>query len=382
VRPSSRRAPLLLAVAALALAPAAAGAQELDQSQEYWDNHFRISSSVTAWQVFESALTGSLTSVDLYLAYGCSTPAPHMCGPGHPSDLTVEIVETSSGVPTDVVLASATVPWSSASQWLAWISVPFASPIPVTSGTVLGIRLSSTGAGDPLSFQWGWPWGSGDPYPGTGLYHDSDPGDGLDDPTPVDPPADATFRTYVSAEFCGNGVEEAPEECDDANAVGGDGCSAECQDELCGDGVVTGAEACDDGGTIAGDGCSPTCAFEPAAAACRSVIAKSGSRYAAVRLKALLKCKSLLAAGKTLSVDDPAECASETGAAKSIAKAALQARSGIADGRNPKCTDTLVGALDACAETVDGLIDAVATSGCLLATHDTAVDELLEAYGY
>jgi len=60
---------------------------------------------------------------------------------------------------------------------------------------------------------------------------------------------------------CGNGVLEAPEQCDDGNTVSGDGCSSLCQIEtnyicpspgkpcldiaVCGDGVLTPDEACD-----------------------------------------------------------------------------------------------------------------------------------------
>ncbi|MCB9596011.1 MAG: DUF4215 domain-containing protein [Sandaracinaceae bacterium] len=65
---------------------------------------------------------------------------------------------------------------------------------------------------------------------------------------------------------CGNGVLEATEgeECDDANATDGDGCSAVCRVESCGDGIVQAGrgEACDDGGNGDGDGCSDACELE------------------------------------------------------------------------------------------------------------------------
>jgi cysteine-rich repeat protein len=180
----------------------------------------------------------------------------------------------------------------------------------------------------------------------------------------------------------GNGFEEDGEQCDDGNTAAGDGCSATCTDEVCGDGAVIAPEACDDGNAVAGDGCSATCTVEDAVFPCRAAIARGGSKYAAVRLAAVLKCRDLLAAGKTLSVDDPAQCASETGAAKRIAKAAAQARKAIADGKQPKCTDALVAPLDACAETVDGLIGTGGAPGCLLERHDAAVEDLLGRYGY
>jgi cysteine-rich repeat protein len=58
---------------------------------------------------------------------------------------------------------------------------------------------------------------------------------------------------------CGNGVIEAPEQCDDGNATSGDGCDANCTTTGCGNGIVTGAEACDDGDATSGDGCDANC---------------------------------------------------------------------------------------------------------------------------
>jgi cysteine-rich repeat protein len=374
----SFRLALVLFTTALGLAPAASTAQVLDQSQEVVSGSLFISSSTAAWQVFKSGLTGQLSSVDLQLALNCIMP-PCMIDSG---DLTVEIVETSADVPTSIVLGSGTVPSSAASSSFAWISVPIASAgIPVTNGTVLGIRVSSTGSNAPMTNQWLWAVATTDVYAGTSFFYDLNPSDGLDDPAAVGA-TDGTFRTYVTTEVCGNGIEEGDEECDDSNTVAGDGCSAECVEEFCGDGIRTGAEECDDTNATAGDGCSATCTLEPAAVACRSAIAKGSSKYVTVRLNALLKCKNLLAAGKTLSVADPAQCESETGAAKAIGKAAAALRKGLASGKQPKCTDALVGVLYACAETVDGMIDGAGTSGCLLTTHAAAVDELLEQYGY
>jgi cysteine-rich repeat protein len=69
-----------------------------------------------------------------------------------------------------------------------------------------------------------------------------------------------------------------PEQCDDANLEGGDGCSATCKIEIgskcegspsvcspttCGDSMREGAETCDDGNSLPFDGCSGTCQGEP-----------------------------------------------------------------------------------------------------------------------
>jgi fibro-slime domain-containing protein len=79
---------------------------------------------------------------------------------------------------------------------------------------------------------------------------------------------------------CGDGVlRSGVEACDDGNASGGDGCSADCtsiesgwtcatagqpctRQPVCGNGLVDSNEACDDRNTTAGDGCGATCAVE------------------------------------------------------------------------------------------------------------------------
>jgi cysteine-rich repeat protein len=67
----------------------------------------------------------------------------------------------------------------------------------------------------------------------------------------------------ANASNCGNGTIDAGEECDDGNAVGGDGCSVVCRFEVCGNGYVDVGESCDDGNTVSGDGCSDVCIREP-----------------------------------------------------------------------------------------------------------------------
>ncbi|HEX8437265.1 DUF4215 domain-containing protein [Archangium sp.] len=79
------------------------------------------------------------------------------------------------------------------------------------------------------------------------------------------------------APVCGDGLIEAGEACDDANAVSGDGCSGTCAIEPgfscfdapsicntgCGDGTLGEGEQCDDGNSTGGDGCSAICTVEP-----------------------------------------------------------------------------------------------------------------------
>jgi len=80
----------------------------------------------------------------------------------------------------------------------------------------------------------------------------------LDDSVKLD--AGAVFGFVDTS--CGNGTREGAEECDDGNAVDGDGCDSTCVITGCGNGVVTSGEACDDGNLLTGDGCSPACAVE------------------------------------------------------------------------------------------------------------------------
>ena len=64
------------------------------------------------------------------------------------------------------------------------------------------------------------------------------------------------------ASLCGDGRTSAVEECDDGNAVSGDGCDENCTTTGCGNGIVTAGEECDDGGESSG--CDADCT----AAAC------------------------------------------------------------------------------------------------------------------
>ena len=75
---------------------------------------------------------------------------------------------------------------------------------------------------------------------------------------------DYSLSYATETAICGNSTLELGEECDDGNAVGGDGCSPFCTTEGCGNGIidVDAGEWCDDGNTTAGDGCGATCQLE------------------------------------------------------------------------------------------------------------------------
>jgi cysteine-rich repeat protein len=67
---------------------------------------------------------------------------------------------------------------------------------------------------------------------------------------------------YPTVAFCGNGVVEAGEECDDGDRESCDGCDRDCSIPRCGNGVACGNESCDDGNVASGDGCDAVCIAE------------------------------------------------------------------------------------------------------------------------
>jgi cysteine-rich repeat protein len=72
--------------------------------------------------------------------------------------------------------------------------------------------------------------------------------------------------THPGGSVCGNGILEAGEQCDDGNLINGDGCSSVCTTEVtapvCGNGILQAGEQCDDGNLTNGDGCSAVCTIE------------------------------------------------------------------------------------------------------------------------
>jgi cysteine-rich repeat protein len=63
--------------------------------------------------------------------------------------------------------------------------------------------------------------------------------------------------------YCGDGLKNGPEACDDANTNNTDNCLNSCQwNASCGDGVTQAfaGESCDDGNTSNADSCLNSCA--------------------------------------------------------------------------------------------------------------------------
>ncbi len=86
---------------------------------------------------------------------------------------------------------------------------------------------------------------------------------------------DAACRPDCRTPYCGDGVVDTGEECDDGNRVTDDGCSNICRLPACGDGVLQGDEVCDDGdgnSDTEPDACRTTCV----PAACGDLVVDDG----------------------------------------------------------------------------------------------------------
>jgi hypothetical protein len=206
-----RRRLLLVVVAVLgllALAPAGAGAQTLDQEQPSFDADRSIQgpatgSPISRAQTFTAGLSGALDQVDLPLVQNTFPPPD---GP-----LTVEIRNVDqSGAPGTDVLASADVPAGDVPPGpgpLAFVAVEFASPAAVAADGQYAI-VAHTGGSD------GYRWGvaQDNPYArGLAFTSDSPPStwgplsSGLDD---------FAFRTYVGpSDGDGDGVPDDEDNC-------------------------------------------------------------------------------------------------------------------------------------------------------------------------
>ena len=147
------------------------------------------------------------------------------------------------------------------------ITLVFAALVALSCGGNPEVNNSNTGGAGALGGSGGLS-GSGGSGGGIVVDSGSDASGGADGCSDCD-----------AAPVCGDGVIEAPELCDDGNAMPGDGCSGVCAIEpgyscltpgqpcvpvaaVCGDGLISGSEACDDGNATPGDGCSATCNVE------------------------------------------------------------------------------------------------------------------------
>ena len=67
-------------------------------------------------------------------------------------------------------------------------------------------------------------------------------------------------KSDCTLNVCGDGVVRTGiEQCDDGDRVNGDGCDSNCKPTGCGNGIATAGEECDDGNGFEGDGCDSNC---------------------------------------------------------------------------------------------------------------------------
>src|SRR5258705_610793 len=103
--------------------------------------------------------------------------------------------------------------------------------------------------------------------------------------------------------WCGNGIVDPGEDCDDGNTVNGDACDNNCTAPRCGNGIVDPGEDCDDGNTADGDGCDSQCTVT-------AVYVKASNTDAADNFGTTI---ALSADGSTLAIGAPFEASSATG---------------------------------------------------------------------
>jgi HYR domain len=174
-------------IAALVSAFPASAAGTLDQSQssDSAGTECLCEPFTRLAQTFTAGRTGDLDRIDLLL-YRV----------GSPGDLTVQVRTASGGVPSEVVLATASVAAASVPD-AGWVSVPLSSPISSTAGRQYAIVLSAPGASSASPF-YGWGSALGDPYAGGDALTSVDSG-GSWNPLigPGDLRLDRAFNTYV-----------------------------------------------------------------------------------------------------------------------------------------------------------------------------------------
>ena len=146
---------------------------------------------------------------------------------------------------------------------------------------------------------------------------------------------------------CGDGSEDALEECDDGNNIDGDGCSSLCTVEArCGDSSINSdEETCDDGNTEDGDGCSGRCEIEEVQSKdqqkCIAAVQSTTVRLAVAQFKENERCLKS-APRSNWGFADMDQCTTSDDRRK-IAKAAdkiTEAQDGPAnDPSKSKCTD-------------------------------------------
>ena len=186
-----------IALGALGLAASSASADTLDQQQTDTSTNGYIvgpalGAAASSAETFTAGLSGGLDRADLFLSTFGANPVA----------VTVEIRDTSSGTPSNNVLASGSIPAASVgSAPGAFVPVAFSSPATVQAGTQYAI-VAYTGGSN--GYKW---WGAnGTPYGGGHGFSDShSPPTGW-----LTSPVTFAFRTYVNPAGSPSGSTSGP----------------------------------------------------------------------------------------------------------------------------------------------------------------------------
>ena len=129
-----------LALGACLLVPGAQAAEILDQQQPTEGSGWvGVTSTKSAGQTFTAGVTGSLSRISLMLGVNSAN-----------TDLTVQIYDTSGGLPTGSPLATTTIPRSSVNvvgpveDPLGWVNATFAAPPSIAAGHQYAIVLHTS----------------------------------------------------------------------------------------------------------------------------------------------------------------------------------------------------------------------------------------------
>lgn len=173
----------------LVFSQAARATVTLDQAQTTTSGvEVTVAGSHRAAQTFTAGISGSLEEVDVF-----------MFRVGNPGDLTVEIRDVSSGVPSGTVLGQGKAPQESVGETFSWIAIPLTIPAPVAAGTKYAITVSaSMAAGFPTAL-YAWNYVFGNPYPAGEAWLSLTGGSTWDLWNPAPGLTDTAFKTYVNA---------------------------------------------------------------------------------------------------------------------------------------------------------------------------------------
>lgn len=146
-----------------------------------------------------------------------------------------------------------------------------------------------------------------------------------------------------------------------------------------------GERPCFDGPSFGDIAPCPNCSFTDAKRACQATIGKVGLDLIKRRMQVMQRCRDGLNDGKTLVAADgttlitgPGACGDEQNVVKATAKAVAKARTQL----DKRCTNATVDSLPTCGDSIEGLVSADLTSGCLRDSQLDAADDLTNAaYG-